>query len=477
MPSPVSELNKVNTSISSSDSSESPVTPFSIVDLLGTKKESDVASVKTEAVLENGTDQESSDDTDEPNGANWLAYWSAPLITRPIESWPAQQMTQVEQNMAVAPQANGLTNPLMEQLLPGGVNTPLMQSNATEMGTTVHSSLSDTLFRTQDMMTSFMTDTQPVARQLLDPMSSMTKMQEQGVMSALMQNMKPLLQEEQERTIVQPAIPDAQGILSQAMGTQSMLNDMVIKKNTTIDEVDLKKQSDGSNQLYTLDIEPMKRHAPTFSVDDLLTQSHPAVTADGIEGASLSANQSNLGHNATTTLQILSQNLNDFLTQGIGPVQPEANALSLQSKTPAFDASTQITMELVSLQPEPLADGAGLKLEQYNAQIKVNPQELGQITAKIEVNNGIASITFLTEHAHVKQLMDANLSGLRQAFQQSSLNLNTVDVHHGGSQDKRESPAYLNRDEEDDLGHEKIGKKVIDSYGVKTNRSIIDTYA
>jgi flagellar hook-length control protein FliK len=221
----------------------------------------------------------------------------------------------------------------------------------------------------------------------------------------------------------------------------------------------------------------VKRQAPTFSASDLFTQSNAAVTPHGIEGSSLSANQIDLSQSATSNLQVLTQHLNDFLTQGMGPVQSGASSQSLPLTTPAFDAPAHITMELLSMQPDPLAHSAGLNLEHYTAQIKVHPQELGQITAKIEVNNGIATITFLTEHAHVKQLMEANLPELRQAFQHSSLNLNNVDVHHGGSQDKKEPPAYVNPDEEEDVVQGKIVNKATESHGVQTNRSIIDTYA
>jgi flagellar hook-length control protein FliK len=164
--------------------------------------------------------------------------------------------------------------------------------------------------------------------------------------------------------------------------------------------------------------------------------------------------------------------LNDFLTKGVS----QDNA-PLQSTE--VDAQGKIKMELLSLKPEPFMGLAGLKLEQYTAQIKVHPQELGPITAKIEVNDGVTTITFLTDHAHVKQLMESNLPELRQAFEQSHLHLNTVDIHHGGSQEKKEQPTYLNREDEDNLDEkpEIKGRKSNDSHDIKTNRSIIDTYA
>jgi flagellar hook-length control protein FliK len=179
----------------------------------------------------------------------------------------------------------------------------------------------------------------------------------------------------------------------------------------------------------------------------------------------------------TLNLDALTQQLNAVLTQDVTPILSKGmQALPPSFLTQAGNAPS-IRMELASLQPEPLVEASGLQLENFTAQIKVHPEELGPITAKIEIKEGVATLTFLTEHPHVKQLMEANLPELRQAFQQSHLNLNTVDVQSGGSQDKKEPHQPFYHPEEDDGLTEKQRHIRAQSEAKKSDRSIIDTYA
>lgn len=178
-----------------------------------------------------------------------------------------------------------------------------------------------------------------------------------------------------------------------------------------------------------------------------------------------------------SAIQELTKHLTAYLSQPMSLPQPVTSTTTIPQALPNADLQGQLKMELVSIQQDPTIHLQSVNTEHYTAQIKVHPEDMGEITAKIEVNDGVATISFMTEHLHVKQLMETNMPELRQAFQQSSLNLDQVDVHHGAPQDKREHQQHEHEDEKAPWFHEKQGAKTSQSYTIKTNRSLIDTYA
>ncbi len=173
--------------------------------------------------------------------------------------------------------------------------------------------------------------------------------------------------------------------------------------------------------------------------------------------------------NMDARIQQLTNHLNDFFNQSTtSDARPVSGADNFQS---------QFRMELLSLKPEILADHANYKTENYTAQINLHPAELGQISAKIEVNQGATTITFMAEHVHVQKLMEHHLAELHNAFQNSDLNLTSVNIHNGSAQDKNESRAYQRPEEEDDLNHRGASKKHISVNNGQRKNSIVDTYA
>ncbi|MFI4918035.1 MAG: flagellar hook-length control protein FliK [Legionellales bacterium] len=173
--------------------------------------------------------------------------------------------------------------------------------------------------------------------------------------------------------------------------------------------------------------------------------------------------------NNDVTAQQLTTHLNDFLHKSMGS-DPGRFALATS------DFQAQFKMELSSLKPEVLAQQANYKIENYTAQISINPPELGQITAKIEVNQGATSIVFMTEHAHVQQLLERHLQELHEVFQTSNLNLGSVDIHYGGAQDNNEASAYQKPTEDDDLKQKSTLSNHLEGSGGQRKKSLIDIY-
>lgn len=189
------------------------------------------------------------------------------------------------------------------------------------------------------------------------------------------------------------------------------------------------------------------------------------------------SNQTDTTNETTSTQQLLTKHFGDFLAQNIDFT---TNSSETQPSTTAPNIQSRITMELISIKPDTLADSAGVKLDSYTAQINIHPEEFGPISAKIEVNNGMANLTFMTEHTFVKQLMEKNVNELHDAFQQSNLYLNAVDIQHNGSQDKqqKQQPELSGFEDEEDVFTNKIAVRTnVPSARAISNLSIIDTYA
>lgn len=80
---------------------------------------------------------------------------------------------------------------------------------------------------------------------------------------------------------------------------------------------------------------------------------------------------------------------------------------------------------------ERAANLAGQNIKQ--AEVQLNPQELGSIHIKISVSQEQAAVTFAAQNAHVREAIDQSLHRLREAFEGSGLDLVQADVHDQGA--------------------------------------------
>ncbi len=72
------------------------------------------------------------------------------------------------------------------------------------------------------------------------------------------------------------------------------------------------------------------------------------------------------------------------------------------------------------------------------AEIKLNPAHLGPMEIKLTVNDDQASISFVAQHAPVREALDAALPRLREMLEQQGLNLADVDVSTQSEQQQAE---------------------------------------
>jgi flagellar hook-length control protein FliK len=87
--------------------------------------------------------------------------------------------------------------------------------------------------------------------------------------------------------------------------------------------------------------------------------------------------------------------------------------------------------------------------ELSSAEIKLNPEHLGPISVRIEMNNDQATIAFTAQHAAVREALEASLPKLREMMSQQQLNLVDINVSQNTSSDQnqsqsRHSPRHFN---------------------------------
>lgn len=71
--------------------------------------------------------------------------------------------------------------------------------------------------------------------------------------------------------------------------------------------------------------------------------------------------------------------------------------------------------------------------EQQTAKLRLNPPNLGPLEVRVTINQDQASVSFLAQHAAVREALEAALPRLREMFDQQSMQLVRADVSDPGS--------------------------------------------
>ncbi|MGZ8196103.1 MAG: flagellar hook-length control protein FliK, partial [Methylosarcina sp.] len=74
-----------------------------------------------------------------------------------------------------------------------------------------------------------------------------------------------------------------------------------------------------------------------------------------------------------------------------------------------------------------------------SAEIKLNPQHLGPISVRIDMNSDQATIAFTAQHAAVKEIIEASIPKLREMMSHQQLNLVDINVSQNNSSDQHQS--------------------------------------
>jgi len=85
-----------------------------------------------------------------------------------------------------------------------------------------------------------------------------------------------------------------------------------------------------------------------------------------------------------------------------------------------------------------------------SAEITLNPEHLGPISVRIDVNQDQASILFTTQHAATKEALEASIPKLREMLNHQQLNLAEVNIsqHSASNQQHSSSQGFTNSPEQ-----------------------------
>lgn len=122
--------------------------------------------------------------------------------------------------------------------------------------------------------------------------------------------------------------------------------------------------------------------------------------------------------------------------------------------------------------------------ESYNASIKIYPPELGAVLAKLKLEKNNAELVIMTEHTRVKEIIESNLTQLRENFQNADINLTNIQIGVQTSQAGADGQSNQNNHsanetiEKNDNSMNDLNKKTVATKTAPQRlNSLIDTYA
>lgn len=113
------------------------------------------------------------------------------------------------------------------------------------------------------------------------------------------------------------------------------------------------------------------------------------------------------------------------------------------------------------------------------AEIHLNPQDLGPMEVKINVQNDQATVTFNSQHQGVRELLEMNVNRLREMMSENGVDLAHVDVsdqssQHHANDEEEGGVAAQSGDGEDELSSLGEAESITDAI---TLNNLVDYYA
>jgi len=106
-----------------------------------------------------------------------------------------------------------------------------------------------------------------------------------------------------------------------------------------------------------------------------------------------------------------------------------------------------------------------------SAEIKMDPAELGSMNVKLKTINGETSILFNVNNLQTKEMIEDNLSKLRDLLSDQGLNLGEAHVEHQSQKEKGDNPTtetnlaeLEDNDEESNHSHTSVQEGILDTY-------------
>lgn len=117
-----------------------------------------------------------------------------------------------------------------------------------------------------------------------------------------------------------------------------------------------------------------------------------------------------------------------------------------------------------------MVKGVELKVSETNSEmsIKLDPENLGKVNLKIVTDNGIVTAKFEAENQRVKEIIESNLSLLKESLENKGIQINGLEVNvgqnmNGGFNQNRQNIDYLRKVASGKNPHKILGKRLNNS--------------
>jgi len=228
-------------------------------------------------------------------------------------------------------------------------------------------------------------------------------------------------------TAMQSKSTNQQGVASTVQ--QAVLTPKTVSQTAVVSPATVTKAAEVDPELLTADLKTFKSTSMIEKPGFLNTQN--AVVKSDVPAAEMIANASRMQQVPLATA--LSSSVATAQNMNAAPITATAETgLSMSSAAPLTSSlSTAIGV------PVQGAEWSGKMTEQVSmmvkggfqqADIKLNPAHLGPLEVKLNVSDDKANISFVTQHAPVKEAIDSAMPRLRDMLEEQGLSLVDVDV-------------------------------------------------
>jgi len=107
------------------------------------------------------------------------------------------------------------------------------------------------------------------------------------------------------------------------------------------------------------------------------------------------------------------------------------------------------------------------------AQIKLNPQNMGPVEVRVQMQNDQISLSFTAQHGATREAIEAALPRLREVFSEQNINMADVDISEHSFSEQRERQAAGEGNDEFSLFNEKDGEAQDDLFDAAENEQRI----
>ncbi len=182
----------------------------------------------------------------------------------------------------------------------------------------------------------------------------------------------------------------------------------------------------------------VSEEAVDFDMPEMKMQTAQQNGATQTAGGKLNALFASVAAAASMNQQVpVTTSISPLYTQAAQLPTADSGFFSLQG----FSAGIHAPVQQHGAWAQGLTDQMALMVQGklQTAEIKLNPAHLGPMEIKLSMHDDKASVTFVTQHAAVREALDVAMPRLREMFESQGLNLANVDVSQYSDQNGKPS--------------------------------------